>query len=85
MMLMIQTMTMYMCIHAAVAVAVSTAFNWLSGFSFVQAFPSLLTTFHVFGVLYTISFINLTAGLFSLFLLPETKVSFFSCYACYTE
>ena len=67
-----------LCYHAylsaAVAVAISTAINWSSIYTFTQTFPSILAAMQTFGTLYLISFLNLSAGLFFLFLLPETKV-----------
>ncbi|XP_064402970.1 uncharacterized protein LOC135348622 [Halichondria panicea] len=54
-------------------VAISTAINWVFGYTFTQAFPSILASIKSFGSLYMISLIDLAAALFFLFLLPETK------------
>ena len=60
---------------AAVAVAISTACNWLIGYALTQAFPSILASLYTFGTLYMIGVVNLVAGLFYLFFIPETKAS----------
>ncbi len=57
-----------------IMVGIATAMNWGSTYAFTQAFPSILASFQTFGTLYMLCFIDLCAALFSLFLLPETKV-----------
>ena len=55
--------------------AISTATNWLTGYTFLQVFPFLLSVLNSYGSLYMMAVIDILAGLFVLFLLPETKVS----------
>ena len=54
---------------------ISTSTNWLTGYTFTQMFPFLLSVLNSYGTLYMLAVIDILACLFFLFLLPETKVS----------
>ena len=58
-----------------IAVAISTSTNWLTGYTFLQVFPFILSVLNSYGTLYMLAVIDILACLFVLFLLPETKVS----------
>ncbi len=73
-MVIISVLLLHIIMHAGIVVGIATAMNWGSTYIFTQTFPSILASFQTFGTLYMLSFINLAAALFFLFLLPETKV-----------
>jgi len=50
--------------------------HWFTVYLFTQTFPFILASLTLFGTFYVYVAINLSAGLFYLFVLPETKVNF---------
>jgi len=59
-----------------VSIALSVAMSWFVIYLNYQAFPFILASLKIFGTIYMLAAISLCAGLFYLFVLPETKVKF---------